>query len=77
MVALNKIDAGDSKVEKSREIVRLSLHELSAERMLEMSAKNASGINEVIRAIYSVLRVAPALDTEDVYTEQDIAFRIS
>lgn len=77
VVALNKIDAGDSKVKKSREFVRLYLPELPEERILEMSAKNDSGINEVLRALYSVSPVAPALYTEDVYTDQDIAFRIS
>lgn len=77
VVALNKIDAGDSKVKKSREFVRLYLPELPEDRILEMSAKNDSGINEVLRALYSVSPVAPALYTEDVYTDQDIAFRIS
>lgn len=77
VVALNKIDAGDSKVKKSREFVRLYLPELPEDRILEMSAKNDSGINEVLRALYSVSPVAPVLYTEDVYTDQDIAFRIS
>ena len=77
VVALNKIDASDSKVKKSREFVKLYLPTLSDERILEMSAKNDTGINEVLRALYSVSPVAPALYTEDVYTDQDIAFRIS
>ncbi len=77
VVALNKIDANDSKVKKSREFVKLYLPELPEERILEMSAKNDSGINDVLRALYSVSPVAPALYTDDVYTDQDIAFRIS
>lgn len=77
VVALNKIDANDSKVKKSREFVKLYLPSLPEERILEMSAKNDSGINDVLRALYSVSPVAPALYTEDVYTDQDIAFRIS
>ncbi len=77
VVALNKIDAGDSKIKKTREFVKLYLPELPEERILEMSAKNDSGINEVLRALYDVAPVAPALYTEDVYTDQDIAFRIS
>lgn len=77
VVALNKIDANDSKVKKSREFVKLYLPGLPEERILEMSAKNDTGINEVLRALYSVSPVAPALYTEDVYTDQDIAFRIS
>ncbi len=77
VVALNKIDASDSKIRKSREFVKLYLPELPEERILEMSAKDDSGINEVLRALYDVSPVAPALYTEDVYTDQDIAFRIS
>lgn len=77
VVALNKIDASDSKVKKSMEFVKLYLPSLPEERILEMSAKNDTGINEVLRALYSVSPVAPALYTEDVYTDQDIAFRIS
>lgn len=77
VVALNKIDANDSKVKKSREFVKLYLPGLPEERILEMSAKNDSGINDVLRALYSVSPVAPALYTDDVYTDQDIAFRIS
>ncbi len=77
VVALNKIDANDSKVKKSMEFVKLYLPALPEERILEMSAKNDSGINDVLRALYSVSPVAPALYTDDVYTDQDIAFRIS
>ncbi len=77
VVALNKIDASDSKIRKSREFVKLYLPELPEERILGMSAKDDSGINEVLRALYDVSPVAPALYTEDVYTDQDIAFRIS
>ena len=77
VVALNKIDANDSKVKKSREFIEEYLPGLPAGRVLEMSAKNDSGINDVLRALYGVAPVAPALYTEDVYTDQDIAFRIS
>lgn len=77
VVALNKIDANDSKVKKSREFIEEYLPGLPAGRVLEMSAKNDTGINDVLRALYGVAPVAPALYTEDVYTDQDIAFRIS
>lgn len=77
VVALNKIDANDSKAEKAREFVEEYLPGLPKKRILEMSAKDDTGINEVLRALYSVAPVAPALYTEDVYTDQDIAFRIS
>lgn len=77
VVALNKTDSKESNVKAAREFVKNYLPELPEGRVLEMSAKNDEGINEVLRALYAVSPVAPALYTEDMYTDQDIAFRIS
>ena len=77
VVALNKTDAHDSKCERCRQFLSIYLPQVPGERILEMSAKNDEGINEVLKAIYAVSPEAPALYTEDMYTDQDIAFRIS
>lgn len=77
VVALNKTDAKDSDVKSARKFVTENLPELPLERVLEMSAKNDEGINDVLRSLYSVAPVSPALYTEDIYTDQDIGFRIS
>ena len=42
-----------------------------------MSAKNDEGINEVLKALYAIAPVQPPLYNEDMYTDQNIAFRIS
>ena len=77
VVALNKIDAVQSKPRISKEFLAEHIADLPQERVLEMSAKKDEGINEVLKALYDIAPVAPAFYTEDVYTDQDIAFRIS
>ncbi len=77
VVALNKTDSPESNVKSARNFVKEFLPDLPNERILEMSAKNDTGINEVLRALYAVSPVAPALYTEDIYTDQNISFRIS
>lgn len=76
VVALNKIDAKESK-NSIRSFVKSMIPNLPDERILEMSAKNDQGINEVLKALFNLAPVAPALYTEDMYTDQDVAFRIS
>lgn len=77
VVALNKTDAKESNPVVARKFVTEKLPDLPSERILEMSAQNDIGINEVLKALYDVSPVAPALYTEDMYTDQNIAFRIS
>ena len=77
VVALNKIDSPESHTASCRMFLSEYLSSLPAERIFEMSAKNDEGINEVLRALYAISPVAPPLYTEDMYTDQNIAFRIS
>lgn len=77
VVALNKVDSPESNAKWAYEFLSDFLPGLPKERILEMSAKNDTGINEVLRALYAVSPVAPALYTEDMYTDQDVSFRIS
>ncbi len=77
VVALNKVDSPESNVKSAYGFLSDFLPDLPKERILEMSAKNDTGINEVLRALYAVSPVAPALYTEDMYTDQDVSFRIS
>lgn len=77
VVALNKTDARESNVKAVRSFLNTSIPGLSEERVLEMSAKNDEGINEVLKALYAIAPVQPPLYTEDMYTDQNIAFRIS
>ncbi len=77
VIALNKTDLKESSAERCLKFVLARMPDFPKERILEMSAKNDSGINEVLRALYEIAPVAPPLYNEDMYTDQNIAFRIS
>lgn len=77
VVALNKIDVQSASVKRARAFVKNELPEIPEERILEMSAQKDEGINEVLKALYSISPVAPAMYSEDFYTDQDMQFRIS
>ncbi len=77
VIALNKIDSKESNVAKIRAFISEHLPSVPENRILEMSAQKDIGINEVLKALYEIAPIAPALYTEDMYTDQNIAFRIS
>ena len=77
VVALNKIDVQSASAKRARAFVKNELPEIPDERILEMSAQKDQGINEVLKALYSIAPVAPAMYSEDFYTDQDMQFRIS
>lgn len=77
VIALNKTDAKESNVPAVRAFVAAHIKDFPQERTLEMSAKNDEGINEVLKALYSIAPVQPPLYTEDMYTDQNIGFRIA
>ncbi len=77
VIALNKIDSKESNVAKIRTFISEHLPSVPENRILEMSAQKDIGINEVLKALYEIAPIAPALYTEDMYTDQNIAFRIS
>ena len=77
VIALNKIDSRESKVKQVRAFLSQNLSSIPENRILEMSAKNDVGINEVLKALYEIAPVQPPFYNEDMYTDQDIVFRIS
>ena len=68
VVALNKTDAKESNVPAVRSFISAQIPDFPPERVLEMSAKNDEGINEVLKALYAIAPVQPPLYTEDMYT---------
>lgn len=77
VVALNKIDLPESNAEKTREFVKQNLPSLPEDRIFEMSAEKDIGIDEILRTLYGLAPVQPHFYTENVYTDQNISFRIS
>lgn len=77
VVALNKIDLKESNAAAARAFAAEKIPELPSERIFEISAQQDEGINETLKALYALAPEQNALYTDDVYTDQDIAFRIS
>ena len=76
VVAINKTDLPSSKPAAVRDFLSKSLGNIPAERIYEISAKNDVGINEVLKALYSISPVGEPMYDEEVYTDQDLTFRV-
>lgn len=77
VVAINKIEAPLAKPENSRAFVHRTLPDLPDSRIVEMSAKEDKGINDVLTALYDMAEEAPHLYPEEYYTDQEVEFRIA
>ena len=77
VVAINKTDILSAKPSKVRDFLLLKLKEIPNERIFEISAKNDTGINDVLKALYDLAPVAPHLYPEEYYTDQEVGFRIA
>lgn len=77
VAAINKTDAADSDTASCREFLRTQLPDIPDSRIFTISAKNDTGINEVLKALYELAPEAPHLYSEEFYTDQDVGFRIS
>ena len=77
VVALNKTDDSRSKAAAARAFVAAELPSLDGSRIIDISAKEDKGVNEVLRALYELAPVAPHLYPEEYYTDQEVDFRIA
>ena len=77
VVAVNKIDEKGSAPQKVRQFLQKELSAVPSEMIFDISAKNDEGINEVLKALYSIAPMAPHLYPEEYYTDQEVDFRIA
>mgnify|MGYP002624070510 CR=1 FL=1 len=77
VVALNKIDCDNSKKDAVKAKIREVLLEIPEERFVFVSAKNDLGIDETLRALYSLAPTGEMLYGEEFYTDQEVDFRIA
>ncbi len=77
VVAVNKTDESRSIPDHVRKFIGLELEKLDSKKIIDCSAKEDTGINDVLRALYDIAPVAPHLYAEDYYTDQDREFRIA
>ena len=77
VIGLNKADLKSSKAELvKKELLRL-LPDIPQERIFEISALKDKGINEILSLLIEILPEGEALYPEDIYTDQDVVFRIT
>ena len=77
VIALNKIDAPRPLKDHARKFIKSNLPNVNENRIFEISAKNDVGINEVLKALFDMAKVAPHLYSEEFYTDQEVDFRIA
>lgn len=79
VVAVNKVDLNKNSgtvPQKYLNFIEEYLPKVPKERIFPISAKNDSGINEVLKSIYEIVPNGVPLYDEETYTDQDLSFRI-
>lgn len=77
VIALNKIDESRAIKDHARKFISANLPSVPEKRIFEISAKNDVGINDVLKALFDMAKVAPHLYSEEFYTDQEVDFRIA
>ena len=77
VVAINKIDAADSKVALIRTFLATTFPKLESSRVVDISAEQDTNINQVLKALYDLAPEADQLYPEEYYTDQEVDFRIA
>ena len=77
VVALNKTDDVRARALEARAFVARALPSLDGTRILDITAKEDTGVDDVLRALYALAPDAPHLYPEDYYTDQAVDFRIA
>ncbi|MCR4821679.1 MAG: GTPase Era [Treponema sp.] len=77
VVALNKIDGPNPLKDHARKFIKNHLPLVPENRIIDISAKNDVGINDVLKALYDMAQTAPHLYSEEFYTDQEVDFRIA
>ena len=77
VIAINKTDEKQALLVHVHNFIKSQLKNVPENRILEISAKNDVGINEVLKALYEIAPEAPHLYSEEFYTDQEVDFRIA
>nr|WP_314781901.1 GTPase Era [uncultured Treponema sp.] len=77
VIGLNKADLKSSKAELVKKELLSLLPDIPQERIFKISALKDEGINEILSLLIELLPEGEALYPEDIYTDQDVVFRIT
>lgn len=76
VIAINKTDLPASKPLPIRQFIAENLPQIPAERIFEISAEKDIGINDVLKALYSITPEGQPIYDEELATDQDLTFRV-
>lgn len=77
VVAVNKVDAKGAQAEKAKNFVAEAIPNLPADRILEISALEKTGLEPLLAALYAIAPEGEPMYPEDYYTDQEVDFRIA
>ena len=77
VIGLNKADLKSAKTELVKKELLSLLPDIPQKRIFEISALKDEGINEILSLLIELLPEGEALYPEDIYTDQDVVFRIT
>ncbi len=77
VVALNKCDQSRAIKVHVHNFVKRQLPDVPENRVVEMSALEGNGVNEVLDALFEMAKEEPHLYPDEYYTDQDVGFRIA
>ena len=77
VIAINKTEEKSADIQSARKFIAEHFKDFRNERIIEMSAKQDTNINDVLKALYDLAPVAPHLYPEEYYTDQEVNFRIA
>jgi len=77
IAAINKIDLAGVQRGGIYEFLGQALPGLSKDRCFEVSAKNNTGIEALLAALYDIAPEGEAFYSEEFYTDQEVEFRIA
>ncbi|MCA1950653.1 MAG: GTPase Era [Treponema sp.] len=77
VIAINKVDDKRADPAAVHAFLQEKLPRIPLDRHREISAKNGTGVNELLELLFTLAPEGPRLYPEDTYTDQDVQFRIA
>ncbi|WP_304226698.1 GTPase Era [Gracilinema caldarium] len=77
VIAINKVDDKRADPATVHTFLKEKLPGIPEERRREISAKNGTGVQELLQFLFALAPEGPRLYPEDTYTDQDVQFRIA
>jgi len=77
VIAVNKMDAQGADFNRAKEFLALQLPSVANERIFPISAETGAGLDDLLRALFSLAPEGQPLYGDEYYTDQETGFRIT